>query len=62
MDELNRAAEYAKAHRDELESWVLKNRNYGGAGALNGPVYRNKESAMTKMILRRARDILRGHK
>ena len=49
-----RAAEIAETQREELEEWVLQNFSYGGAGAINGPIYRHKKNAMKRFVFRRA--------
>lgn len=57
------AIDYAVEHEQELRDWVIKNKNYGGAGALNGPVVEKTREAREKMIcnhmIRRAMELLR---
>ncbi len=63
-DKFGKAIKYCEEHKDELRAWVLLNKNYGGAGALNGPVIEKTEAAYERFIIthsfRRAREIVQG--
>jgi hypothetical protein len=54
-----RATEIAIERKDELRDWVIKHKSYGGAGAINGPVFRDREEGIRHCIFRRAFDIAR---
>ena len=51
-----------KTRQAELRQWVIDNEqrlSYGGAGAINGPVFKDKEQAIRHHMLRRAFDLAR---
>lgn len=63
-DKFDKSIKYYEEHKDELRAWVLLNKNYGGLGALNGPVIEKTEAAYERFIIthsfRHAREIVQG--
>ena len=41
----------------ELREWVIKNCSYGGAGAINGPVFKTREGGIQHCMIKRAFDL-----